>query len=142
VKGQTLDFLFASNEVLQQFSQWITQQLDQKYSPQNDTIKLDAKCKKKDQTLFDGEIICKIIRIEGPVLILVVFRDVTERIRTHEELVRLCGLLEKARDDALAGIRMKSLFLANVVCYFFSFFSFFSFSFDSNVSFSPLFFFN
>ena len=32
----------------------------------------------------------------------------TIRLRT------LCALLEKSRDDALAGIRMKSLFLANV----------------------------
>ena len=41
-------------------------------------------CRKKDGT-FDGEMSAKVIRLDLPILVLIVVRDITERIKTHEE---------------------------------------------------------
>jgi hypothetical protein len=49
-------------------------------------MKMETTFKKRDGSAnFEGEISAKIIKLDAPVLVLIVVRDVTERIKTHQE---------------------------------------------------------
>lgn len=54
--------------------------------------------------------ICSVDRL----MVILIVRDITERQRFHQEMIRVNSALERARDHALEASRAKSAFLANM----------------------------
>lgn len=85
--------------------------------PERSTLRLsglEAVGLRRDGSSFPMELgisrICKGSRV----MVIMIVRDITERQRINQEMIRVNSALERARDHALEASRAKSAFLANM----------------------------
>jgi PAS domain S-box-containing protein len=86
VRGNPIKNLLASEKHFSEFTDWLTNASSRigPFEAERDSRKTEITFRKKDGW-FEGEMSCKIIRLDIPILVLIVVRDVTERIRRNEE---------------------------------------------------------
>jgi PAS domain S-box-containing protein len=100
-----------------QFNQWHVEH-GNLHLPCSDVPSSDKEAelygRRKDGSAFPVDVMISSLNSHGDRMIMAIVRDMTERIRTQDELESLVLTVARARDEAVQANKLKSQFVANV----------------------------